>query len=198
VNEFPWYIEVTAQDPITQGDFVEECPVLVYRGIPELADLSDVKSLVEALQRSSGIEMARAIVMTQACDIAWKHIRNVILCPIYDLEVYRKAWEEKQLRGGSKPTDNSWNKEVKKVKEGTKWNLAMLDKREPSMEGELTIPYQIVDFHEVFSIPLDFLEAWIRSKNTNRVRLLPPYREHLSQAFARFFMRVGLPNDIKI
>jgi hypothetical protein len=29
-----------------------------------------------------------------------------------------------------------------------------------------------------------------------RLRLLPPYREHLSQAFARFFMRVGLPVDI--
>ena len=24
----------------------------------------------------------------------------------------------------------------------------------------------------------------------------PPYREHLAQAFARFFMRVGLPIDI--
>jgi hypothetical protein len=29
-----------------------------------------------------------------------------------------------------------------------------------------------------------------------RLRLLPPYREHLSQSFARFFMRVGLPVDI--
>ena len=28
------------------------------------------------------------------------------------------------------------------------------------------------------------------------LRLLPPYGEHLSQAFARFFMRVGLPVDI--
>jgi len=27
-------------------------------------------------------------------------------------------------------------------------------------------------------------------------RRLPPYREHLSQAFARYFMRVGLPQDI--
>ena len=25
---------------------------------------------------------------------------------------------------------------------------------------------------------------------------MPPHREHLSQAFARFFMRVGLPIDI--
>jgi hypothetical protein len=30
----------------------------------------------------------------------------------------------------------------------------------------------------------------------HRLRLLPPYREHLSQAFARLFMRVGLPADI--
>ena len=29
-----------------------------------------------------------------------------------------------------------------------------------------------------------------------RLRLNPPYREHLAQAFARFFMRVGLPVDI--
>ncbi len=30
----------------------------------------------------------------------------------------------------------------------------------------------------------------------SRLRLLPPYREHLAQGFARFFMRVGLPVDI--
>ena len=29
-----------------------------------------------------------------------------------------------------------------------------------------------------------------------KVRILPPYREHLAQAFARFFMRVGLPVDV--
>ncbi len=33
-------------------------------------------------------------------------------------------------------------------------------------------------------------------RRSPRPRLLPPYREHLAQAFARFFMRVGLPVDI--
>jgi len=33
-------------------------------------------------------------------------------------------------------------------------------------------------------------------KRENRLRLLPPDREHLAQAFARFFMRAGLPIDI--
>jgi len=41
----------------------------------------------------------------------------------------------------------------------------------------------------------DFLINFAKQKD-QRLRLLPPYREHLSQAFARFFMRVGLPSDI--
>jgi hypothetical protein len=33
----------------------------------------------------------------------------------------------------------------------------MLDKREAEKEGDLSIPHQLIDFHEVFSLPL----AWI-------------------------------------
>ena len=46
------------------------------------------------------------------------------------------------------------------------------------------------------AVPRAFLEDLIAERGTKRLRLLPPYREHLSQAFARFFMRVGLPVDI--
>jgi hypothetical protein len=35
-----------------------------------------------------------------------------------------------------------------------------------------------------------------RSNRLSGLRLCPPYREHLAQAFARFFMRVGLPIPI--
>jgi len=55
--------------------------------------------------------------------------------------------------------------------------------------------YQIVDFRELHTIPFSFLSDYIKGEK-ERIRLLPPYREHLSQAFARFFMRVGLPIDI--
>ena len=54
--------------------------------------------------------------------------------------------------------------------------------------------YSVVDFRRVHSLPLDFVRR-IASELGERIRLLPPYREHLSQAFARFFMRVGLPDD---
>ncbi len=63
--------------------------------------------------------------------------------------------------------------------------------------GDYSAGLRIVDFHEVFSLPRAFLEAWLLERGEPRLRLRPPYREHLSQAFARFFMRVGLPTDIK-
>lgn len=55
--------------------------------------------------------------------------------------------------------------------------------------------FRVVDFRRIYALPLDFTREFAM-KTPDRIRLLPPYREHLSQAFARFFMRVGLPTDI--
>ena len=52
----------------------------------------------------------------------------------------------------------------------------------------------VVDFRRVYSLPISFVRT--RAARAPHLRLLPPYREHLSQAFARYFMRVGLPADI--
>lgn len=57
--------------------------------------------------------------------------------------------------------------------------------------------YYIINFKDIFSVPVD-LARTIACQNGKRLRLCPPYREHLSQAFARYFMRVGLPINIKI
>jgi hypothetical protein len=62
--------------------------------------------------------------------------------------------------------------------------------------ADLTTAIRVVDFHDLFTVPRGFLEAVLRQRGLPRLRLLPPYREHLSQAFARFFMRVGLPQPI--
>lgn len=55
-----------------------------------------------------------------------------------------------------------------------------------------------MDFHEVFTVPREFLESLLVARGGTRPRLLPPYREHLSQAFARYFMRVGLPDPVDV
>lgn len=77
------------------------------------------------------------------------------------------------------------------------WSRAVIDKYEGG-EGGIRMSPQIVDFSKVYSLPVLFLESWLGSRGDRRLRLLPPYREHLSQAFARFFMRVGLPQDINL
>jgi len=61
----------------------------------------------------------------------------------------------------------------------------------PGLQREL----RVVDFRAVYSLPHTYLRL-IATEGGDRVRLMPPYREHLSQAFARFFMRVGLPVNI--
>lgn len=68
---------------------------------------------------------------------------------------------------------------------------------EHKSKGNIELEIRLVDFHEVFTIPYAFLESLLAQRGENRYRLLPPYREHLSQAFARFFMRVGLPIPIE-
>jgi len=55
--------------------------------------------------------------------------------------------------------------------------------------------FSFVALREVYGVNFSFLRAVVE-RQERRLRLLPPYREHLSQAFARFFMRVGLPLDI--
>jgi hypothetical protein len=63
--------------------------------------------------------------------------------------------------------------------------------------NEQEMKIRIVDFREIFTVPRTYLESLLSQRNAKRIRLLPPYREHLSQAFARFFMRVGLPNEVE-
>lgn len=51
-------------------------------------------------------------------------------------------------------------------------------------------------FSRVFSNPRVVIEAPIRERDEPRLQLWRSYKEHLSQAFARFFMRVGLPTPV--
>ncbi len=198
MSDYSWYEQVTADDPPLQGDLIDSCPVLTFSDSPQLDDSNARAQLVQILQKSAGVQMVRAIVMTQACDIVQGHVRNVILCPVYHLDDWKSLWEEAEARRGNKVTPRSWDKHIQQLKQGMIWNLALLNRRVPLVATDASIPCQVVDFHEVFSLPLDFLSHWIRISGGNRLRLLPPYREHLSQAFARFFMRVGLPVDIEL
>lgn len=186
-----WYALVSAEDPLDQGDLIFNCPIVGWQEGP--IELSEDSDSVRRLRDVIDVTETDVVVMTQTCDLAQNKVRHVVLCPVYALSIYRETWEAVQRTAGQAPTGKSWARHVDHIAAGQIWNLALLNSEEGT--GYQT-EHHIVDFQEVLSLPREFLDTWIRTNNKPRLRLLPPYREHLSQAFARFFMRVGLPMDI--
>ncbi len=199
MTDYPWWEEVDPNAPLMQGDLIEACPVAVFNPELRFNEADDFEALLGTLQHGVGITTIRTIVMTQACDLEQRKVRNAILCPAPLIEDFQRAWEDSyEKKQGRPPNQGAWPGHLKQIKDGRVWNLTLLSKRSPGEGVKLTTGTTIVDFHEMFSLPVDFLELWLRKAGQPRLRLCPPYREHLSQAFARFFMRVGLPIDIEL
>lgn len=170
MNAYPWYELVENSDEIAQGDILFHCPVAVLSGYCDEDD-----------EINSEIHDIDGIIMTQACDIANRKVENIILCAITSVEDYSKGRSNKEVR-----------KSLESIRKGQQNALHILNHYH---EGDFQQDYYIVNFKDIFSIPI-ILARKVAENNRKRLRLLPPYREHLSQAFARYFMRVGLPVDI--
>lgn len=186
-----WYEAVDAESCLSQGDIILDCPIVRWASKPIELQLGQEGKVLESL-----VEAAKAdvIVMTQACDLEQGKVTNVILCPHISLANYKEYWERAgEMKEGKKPNAKQWAKTCKDLSNGYMWNLAMLNE---GNVDELTLSHRVVDFHEVYTVPRVFLESLLKSRGEARLRLRPPYREHLSQAFARFFMRVGLPTGV--
>jgi len=186
-----WYRKALAEEPLTEGDIIFSCPVVGWRPDARL----DFSSGQEVLPVGQLLDAQRVhvIVMTQACDLEHVKVRNVVLCPLYTLSTYRAAWESAQQSKGQNPTAKAWKRYCDDICEGAIWNLSLINAEDL---GGPAIEHCVVDFHEVFTLPRPVLESLVKARNQDRLQLLPPYREHLSQSFARFFMRVGLPTPV--
>jgi hypothetical protein len=189
----PWYENVDHDTPLTQGDLVFNCPLLTWKPGPvQLPPGQDAGH--EVLKAATAAIRADVIVLSQACDLEHNKVANVILCPHLPLNEYKTRWEETMQSGKQNPTSKSWQRHCGDIRDGFNWNLAILN---AGISGEISIPLRVVYFHEVFTAPRVFIESLLSQRMQPRLRLRPPYREHLSQAFARFFMRVGLPVPVE-
>jgi hypothetical protein len=119
--------------------------------------------------------------MSQSCDLQHDKLDLVLVCPHCSLEKFGKA---NPFFAGVD------GKEA--LRKGNAHGFHMLAACD--LDGWVR-DIQVVDFRTVFSVPIQFMRG-LATRTDRRLQLLPPYREHLSQAFARFFMRVGLPLDI--
>jgi hypothetical protein len=185
-----WYGIVEPNESLTQGDLILDCPLIGWK-TEELHPVGSIEE--EALEQAVFPFKEDVIVMTQACDLEQAKVSNVVLCPCIPLSQFRSIWKADRDQKGLKSNNDSWKSFCREVTNGFRWNLAIINSWET---GSLPTEHRVVDFHEVYTVPRVFLESFIKQRGNLRLRLLPPYREHLSQAFARFFMRVGLPTPI--
>lgn len=168
-RDYPWYALVGSGIPLSQGDFLDECPVL----IPRMGPVQEGDELVGAY------ETYDVVVMSQSCDLVHKKVQLVLVCPVWDLQAF-----------GHRNQHYGTPKGKEELRDGKVASCHLLNRCE--LDGHRR-DFRVVDFRNVYGVPFDYLA--VRSDEP-RLRLLPPYREHLAQAFARFFMRVGLPVDI--
>ncbi len=168
-EEYLWYSIVEGNENLMQGDFIDECPVI----IPTL-EISTEDVETDVIDYN-------VIVMSQSCDLVQRKVDLVLVCPIWPLDDF-----------GQKSSYYKGKDGKESLRRGNAVGYHLMNKC--TIDGFKT-DYLVVDFRNVYGVPFEFLLDFI-NKRDRRLRLLSPYREHLSQAFARFFMRVGLPMDI--
>jgi hypothetical protein len=169
--DYPWYGLVSGNE-LSQGQILEDFPI--YEPSVTVPIAANQPVIIEW-------RIQDVVIMTQSCDLVQgrEKVTTVLLCPLFNVS---------EISGGFLKT----SKGLEDVRRGNIPGIHMIAASE--VDG-FTREVRIADLKNLYSMPLMFVrhEASLRSK---RLTLLPPYREHLAQAFARFYMRVGLPVDI--
>lgn len=165
-----WWTEVSGPH-LAQGDLLENCLVPVF-------DLNDEDAHEEAVEQI--VKRERLIVLSQSCDLEHSKLEFVALCPILTLPEFESFHADFSKK--------SWEA----VRKGRVEGLHLLASPD---SPERNLSSLVVDFGLILSLPFPGLTRHANSLG-DRWRLQPPFLEHFSQAFARFFMRVGLPSSI--
>jgi len=171
---YPWY-GVVKDDSLEQGDFFFALEIYVpnYTG-GEIR----VGNLVPG-----EVQLYDVVVLSQSCDLLNR--RNlplsVLVCPVFDLalaSVHLPTFADPKVR-----------EDARQGKMPGHHMLAQCDL------AYFPFGIQVAFFHQILCVPFSYIRTQ-SGQARPRLRLLPPYREHLAQAFARYVMRVGLPQDI--
>lgn len=129
----------------------------------------------------AGRKNYNVVILSHSCDLVHAKLDRIQVCPFWDLEALAKEVEYFQSKRGRE-----------EIRRGNLPGYHLLDR---CALMELQTGFLVVDFRSQFAVNASTLKA-LAAGQKPRLRLLPPYREHLAQALARFYMRVGLPVDI--
>lgn len=182
-----WFDLISGPE-LQQGDIICQCPVPV---IPHDWSPNLTSSIAEGPTNPPlevDIETYNVIVLSQSCDLVNRKLQSVLVCPFWPIEQLPDLTHDEKLKSEAKRLRSISNS----IRQGYLPRFHML---QACVLPQHEQPITVVDFWTVYTVPFDFLESFAANSG-ERLRLLSPYVEHLSQAFARFIMRVGLPAPI--
>ncbi len=188
-----WYeIVVDSDVPLTQGDIITDCPLLTWSEQSDISKQTGNLDMFSMLKKLPEAISADVIILSQSCDIEQNKLKDLILCMCQEYEKYKINWELTMKNSGKSCTQSAFINEMESIRKGR-----MVDRCILNSDLKQGINHRIVFFGQIYSLPKLFLEQFIVATSKRRFRLLSPYREYLSQSFARYFMRVGLPADVE-
>lgn len=205
-NPFAWYEEKDMNAPLSQGDLILDFPVPI---IEEGETFPFLKAVAGEFP---------VIIMTQSCDLEQKKVTKLTVCPIQPVQDLAKSIlideAKKQLiKEGAREEDIQEDKLVdfskkdkkvksilKSLKQGNLLDFYLLNKNEEGTnDTTIDMDYHVVLLRQMYQLPITSAQQisnHLIENQPKKLRLLPPYREHLAQAFANTFSRIGLPIDV--
>lgn len=124
------------------------------------------------------------LVLTQSCDLVNGKSANVLVAVVHSLIEFEKtnpAYEKDKSKWGM-------------VSKGRVEGLHLLQSPEAMPDGR---NYLLADFRHIVSLPYQYTSQFAETAG-QRWRLTSPYLEAMSQAFGNLFMRVAIPNPIRL
>jgi hypothetical protein len=170
-----WW-SAAAGDRLEQGDLLRAFPVVLVDEV-HLEGEPTVRTRIQTLD---------VIIVTQTCDLENLKVRNILLARVLPWTDFAAA----QYAAGNTAVKSSTFR--RSLIRGDIPPLTLLHNR----EAQPTLDWSIVDFRELYVVDRGRIDRFVSQPgNRRRLRLRSPYKEHFAQAFARFYMRVGLPHD---
>lgn len=160
------FVRPAGNDPLTQGDLLDDCP---------LVGLNVSSSPVDLRDPPMRWWTAQVIVLTQACDLAQAKSDTVLVAVVHDAQKLVEAGVLKRPL----------------VRDQVRRHLVFGWYFLPAAPA-LSVAESLIDLRDVHSVPRAVLEQLI-ADGKRSATLMSPYREHLAQHFAVTYMRVALP-----
>lgn len=192
----PWY-EIASGAELRQGSLL--------RAFPMSKPPKDVAFDAGGQPRIVGgkVRVSNIVVLSQSCDLAQNKSGLVFVAPLVEIESPELVLiapvvsldKADKLAGPTILQDPERLRRFREqIRRGYQAPLHMLAACD--LEG-FAQEIQVVDFRQAMTVDYQHLKKFAGNADCH-VRLLSPFREQLSQAFARFFMRIALESEAEI